>query len=352
MDVFQQHFASFQQYLSCSPYALFSGMALLAVNGISKQDEKGNFTVKDVSFTQEPFEKMAIAGETGSGKTTLLKMIAGLLQQDAGDLAFQQQKIMGPNDQLIPGHPGIVYLSQYFELRNNYWVYDFMEMANKLTEAEASTIYTVCQIEHLLKRRTNQLSGGEKQRIALARLLTTCPKLLLLDEPFSNLDTAHKNTIKSVIHDIGEKLGITCILVSHDAADILSWADTILILKDGAIVQQGTPQQIYDSPVNEYCAALFGDYNLIDADFLRSVMPGIQLSEKQMLIRPEQIHIVTEAGNTIEGIIQTILFMGSYCKMDVMVGNQMLRLNSDSRGYAKGDKVHLSISATDHWRMK
>ncbi len=347
MDVLQQHFTSFKQHLSFTPYALFSGMALLEVKGISKQDEKGNFTVKDVRFTQATFEKMAIAGETGSGKTTLLKMIAGLIQKGAGELTFQQQKIMGPNDQLIPGHPGIVYLSQYFELRNNYWVYDFMEMANKLTEAEANSIYTVCQVEHLLKRRTNQLSGGEKQRIALARLLTISPKLLLLDEPFSNLDTAHKNTIKSVIHDIGEKLGISCILVSHEPTDILSWADTILILKEGAIVQQGTPQQIYDSPVNEYCAALFGDYNLIDAGFLRSVIPDIQLKKKQMLIRPEQIHIVSEAGNTVEGIIQTILFMGSYCKMDVMVGTQLLRVNTVSREYVKGDKVHLSVSVAD-----
>ncbi|HEY6505584.1 MAG TPA: ATP-binding cassette domain-containing protein, partial [Chitinophagaceae bacterium] len=169
-------------------------MFFLKVNDTSRQ-EKEIFSVKNVSFSQRSFEKIAIAGETGSGKTTLLKMIAGLIQPTAGEILFENKKVIGPNDQLIPGHPAIAYLSQHFELLNNYWVHEILEMANKLNENEATGIFRVCQVEHLLNRRTNQLSGGEKQRIALARLLITSPRLLLLDEPFSNLDIIHKNTI-------------------------------------------------------------------------------------------------------------------------------------------------------------
>jgi len=180
----------------------FRGMALLSVSGISMEG-KGNFSVRDINFTQEYAQNIAIAGETGSGKTTLLKMIGGLVEPSAGEIRFEGKKILGPNDQLIPGHPGIGYLSQYFELRNNYWVHDLLEMFNKLTEEEAANLYRICQIDHLTDRKTDQLSGGEKQRIALARLLTGSPHLLLLDEPFSNLDAVHKRTIKKVIHYLG-----------------------------------------------------------------------------------------------------------------------------------------------------
>ncbi|MBY0479427.1 MAG: ABC transporter ATP-binding protein [Chitinophagaceae bacterium] len=327
-------------------------MALLTVNGVSKQ-ERGNFVVKEISFTQMPFEKIAIAGETGSGKTTLLKMIAGLIEPDAGEIQFQHKKIIGPNDQLIPGHPGIVYLSQYFELRNNYWVYDLMEMANKLSEAEANTIYSICQIEHLLKRRTNQLSGGEKQRIALAKLLTTSPKLLLLDEPFSNLDAAHKQTIKSVIHEIGIQLGISCIMVSHDALDVLSWADTILILKDGAVVQQGTPKQIYYQPANEYCAALFGTYNLINVGNkqILAALKGAEADEQQLLIRPEQIKIKTENKTALKGSIAKVLFFGSYYMLDVVIDQQLLHVKTEKGAYAEGEQIYLSIDAADLWLL-
>ena len=211
-------------------------MAMLMVKGISKHD-KGIFTIKDICFSQEAFQKIAIAGETGSGKTTLLKMIAGWIQPSAGEIRFGQERVLGPEEHLMPGHPGIAYLSQHFELRNNYWVHEILEYANLLTQQEADNIYAVCRIGHLLQRRTDQLSGGEKQRIALARLLITSPVLLLLDEPFSNLDMVHKKIMKLVIEDIGGKLGITCLMVLHEAPDILSWADTILVMKDGEILR-------------------------------------------------------------------------------------------------------------------
>ena len=255
-------------------------MALLTVSGITKK-EKENYTVKNISFAQQPLQKIAIAGETGSGKTTLLKMIAGLVQPDAGEILFEQERVVGPYEKLLPGHPRIAYLSQYFELRNNYRVEEELECKNLLSDEEANDLYAICRIQHLLKRKTDQLSGGEKQRIALARLLTTSPGLLLLDEPFSNLDTVHKRIIKSVIHDIGEKLKITCILVSHDALDILSWAETILVMKDGLVIQQDAPEQVYKQPVNEYCAGLFGDYNLISLNHAKAFVSMTRYSIKR-----------------------------------------------------------------------
>ncbi len=319
-------------------------MALLTVSGLSKT-ERSKFIVKDIHFSQQRFQKIAIAGETGSGKTTLLKMIAGLIQPDVGVILFENERVIGPLDKLIPGHPRIACLSQHFELRNNYRVEEELEAVNKLTEKEAKDLYAVCRIEHLLKRRTDQLSGGERQRIVLARLLSTSPGLLLLDEPFSNLDAIHTNITRSVIHDIGEKLKISCIMVSHDASDVLSWADSILVMKDGALIQQGTPQQIYRQPVNEYCAALFGEYNLISDLALASMIQNRNISQKPILIRPEHFIITDERNITLNGTIRSVSFHGSYSMIVVRVADQLIRVQTNKHRLATGDNIFLAVSA-------
>ena len=137
-----------------------------------------------------------------------------------------------------------IILSQHFELRNNYRVHELIEMTNQLDARSAQQIFDVCRISHLMMRKSDELSGGEKQRIALAKQLTSFPKLLLLDEPFSNLDRVHKELIRSVIEDICTTLKVTCLLVSHDATDLLSWADRIIIMQDGQVVQQVTDRSI------------------------------------------------------------------------------------------------------------
>lgn len=312
---------------------------------------KGNFSVKDINFTQEYAQNIAIAGETGSGKTTLLKMIGGLAEPSAGEIRFEGKKILGPNDQLIPGHPGIGYLSQYFELRNNYWVRDLLEMFNKLSEEEAANLYRICQIDHLTGRKTDQLSGGEKQRIALARLLIGSPRLLLLDEPFSNLDAVHKRTIKKVIHDLGEKMNISFIMVSHDALDILSWANTILLMKDGRVVQKGTPKEVYQQPINEYCAGLLGDYNLIDVRKSSSFtsLSNVDLMGKKMLIRPEQFTITDFESNSVAGIVEQVLYWGSYYTIDVLIDQQSVRVKTNKNELTTGSRVFLSCNTEDIW---
>ena len=325
-------------------------MALLEVAGISKL-EKEIFTVKEINFIQQYSQKIAIAGETGSGKTTLLKMIAGLIQPDAGKIIFEGKRVLGPLEKLIPGHPDIAYLSQHFELRNNYRVEEELQSKNLLTEDEAATIYDVCRIHHLLKRKTSQLSGGERQRIVLARLLTMTPKLLVLDEPFSNLDAVHKTIIKSVLEDIGTKLKITCILVSHDAMDSLSWAETIIVIKEGQIIQYGTPEQIYNQPVSEYCAGLFGEYIILSkantAAFINK--DDSKLYKKKLLVRPEHFNIVSKGNNTLNGTIQDIQFFGSYYTIDVLVNQQLIKIKTNNNQYAKKDTVYLSLPPEKIW---
>jgi iron(III) transport system ATP-binding protein len=250
--------------------------------------------------------KMAVAGETGSGKTTLLKTIAGLAQTETGTVTFMGRRVLGPMEKLIPGHPGIAYLSQQFELPQHLRIEQVLEYANELPEEDAQDLFRVCQIDHLMKRKTHQLSGGERQRIALAKLLISSPRLLLLDEPFSNLDMIHKDVLKTVIGDIGHRLDITCMLVSHDPLDTLSWADELVVLLDGKIVQQGSPTEVYRTPVDEYVAGLFGKYNLIEG----------------RIVRPEQIGISLETRpGAIRGMVETASFWGSFYETVVQTDN-------------------------------
>ena len=325
-------------------------MSLLKVSGISKKEERG-YTLHNVSFIQKERQHIAIAGETGSGKSTLLKIVAGLAQADAGEVHFENEKVKGPAEKLVPGHRGIAYLSQQFELPGFLRVEQVLTYANTLSAGEADNLYKICRVSHLLKRKTDQLSGGERQRIAIARLLSTSPKLLLLDEPFSNLDMVHKNVLKAVIHDIGAKLRITCMLVSHDPQDSLSWADQILVLKEGQLLQQGTPQEIYNQPRNEYVAGLFGRYNLISSarDKALFAQEGLNVKGETMLIRPEKIKLTTAEQATLKGKVKQVTFFGSYCAVEVLLSKTSITVETGICHLKKGEPVSLSVAPADVW---
>ncbi len=300
-------------------------MELLQVDGLNGR----------ISFTQEKGRKLAIAGETGSGKSTLLKMIAGLAEIGSGEVRFEGSRVLGPLERLVPGQPGIAYLSQHFELWHNYRVEEVLSYANDLSVEESVELYGICHIDHLLARRTDQLSGGERQRIALARLLVKPPRLLLLDEPFSNLDMIHKDVLKRVIRNIGDKLGITCILVSHDPLDLMAWADEIIVLRDGALVQKGSPEEVYRRPVDAYVAGLFGKYNLIGKTF----------------VRPEDIKILDEGGVTaadgwraLSGKVENVTFQGSHYDIDVQLKNSRLIVRTTRSGISVGDIIFVTLS--------
>lgn len=313
-------------------------MSLLAVNNITKKH--GTETVvNNISFTLDEGERIAIAGETGSGKTTLLRIIAGLGQADSGEVLFEGKKVRGVNEKLMPGHAGIAYLSQHFELNNNYRVEEVIEYANKLTPNETAQLVDVCHIGHLQKRLTQTLSGGEKQRVALARLLTYKPRLLLLDEPYSNMDQIHTHVLKNVVDVVGEQLGITCMLISHDPEDILPWADEVFIMRQGRIVQSGSPMAVYRHPQNEYAAGLLGKYNVLTLT-LSMTLPDRQYSA---FIRPEDILIVNEPGNAIRGRIHRINYYGSHYELIIIAEGQKLFAITNREDLTEGEEVWLRV---------
>lgn len=325
-------------------------MSFLEVSGISVQ-ERGNDALRHVSFAQQQFQKLAIAGETGAGKSTLLQVVAGLVQPSAGDVWFEGRRMKGPAEKLVPGNPGIAYLSQQFELPRFLRVEQVLRYANKLPQAEADRLFEVCRISHLATRQTNQLSGGERQRIALARLLLSSPKLLLLDEPFSNLDNAHKRILKAIIRDVGEQLDITCVLISHDPHDTLSWADEILVLQHGQLIQRGTPTQIYRQPVSEYAAALFGDYNLLEGTLVTALckQAGVRKKNKPMLVRPENFRLSKTEGAGLPGIVTGVQFFGSYAEVEVALAGGTVRVKDSTTAVALREAVFVAVAPEHIW---
>lgn len=332
-------------------------MPLLKVTDVTKRGP-GDFELKGITFSQNRHENIAIAGETGAGKSTLLKLVAGLIQPDGGELLLGKTKISGPHERLVPGHPGIAYLSQHFELQKSLRVEQVLAYSNKISDAEADRLYAVCQIDHLLKRRTDELSGGEKQRVAICRLLISSPQLLLLDEPFSHLDMVHKNTLKSVIRDIGEKLAITCMLVSHDPDDTLSWAHKILVMRDGKIIQKGSPESVYHRPVDEYTGGLFGNYNVIrPGDFKTfSQLPKVKKAmvaapDKAVFVRPEEFRIVKKSGSALRGRVETIGYYGHYSEAEIVIRKKKIVVRTSDHHLRQGQVVYVSVARQDLWML-
>ena len=321
-------------------------MNFLSVSHLHSNPQHGSFVLSDIIFSQHRFQKIAVAGETGSGKSTLLKIIAGLIQPKSGEIFFEGKKVMGPDWQLIPGEKGIAYLSQHFELRHNYRVEELLAYANTFSEEYAQRLYKICRIDHLMKRKHDQLSGGEAQRIALARLLITSPRLLILDEPFSNLDLIHKNLLKKIIEDVAEELKITLIMTSHDPSDLLPWADEIIVMQQGKIIQKGSPQIIYRKPVNEYCAALFGSYNLIENGAAKAIfkIPNDHPDNEKAFIRPENISVTPSPWVNEGAPVTAVQFMGNYYRLQIAFEQAVIIADVKESSFKAGDRVTVSLN--------
>jgi ABC-type Fe3+/spermidine/putrescine transport system ATPase subunit len=325
--------------------------SILTVTNLSLT-ENGFTALQPISFSQKQGQKLALAGESGAGKSTLLQLVAGLIQPSTGTVHANGSRVRGPQDVLVPGHLGVAYLSQKSDLPHSLRVEQVLRYANKRPEAEAQAVYALCRIDHLMLRRTDQLSGGEQQRVALARLLLGAPKLLLLDEPFSNLDRTHKRILQGIIEELGTRLGITCLLVSHDAADVLPWADEILVLHRGQLVQQGSPEHLYHQPADEATAALFGDYNLVHGPDRRALLPGTRFKkDTALLVRPEQLLLQPAGAAGAAGVVQAVRFLGSYYEVEIELPANSVRVRTAAAGQQLGEEVTVSVVAGGGWAI-
>ena len=303
----------------------------------------GRLAVDDVSFQLQHGSQMGLIGETGSGKSTLLKMIAGLLTVDKGGVTIDGERVLGPDEKLLPGHPSIGYLSQFFELRNHYRVEEELDYSNLMDEGEALELFTLCKIDHLLPRWTSEVSGGERQRIVLAKKLIARPSLLLLDEPFSNLDLIHKNILKKVLLEVKNKLDLTIVIASHDPQDILSWADHVLVMRSGSIVDQGSPFVLYHQPASIYVASLLGPINIVSEHVAMRLGLTNRFSSAEFFLRPERIRINTVDAEGVDAGVMEIKFAGSFYLISVLILEEVVVVSTTCCEWKVGDKIKIMV---------
>ncbi|MEQ8475086.1 MAG: ABC transporter ATP-binding protein [Fulvivirga sp.] len=318
-------------------------MSLVKVDNVEKQYNRDRKALYPISLSINKNEKLGIVGETGSGKSTLLKVIAGLIAPDGGSVAFKGKVLHNPLDQLIPGHPSIAYLSQHFELPFFRTVEEIVYDPYKISQDGVNELFKACHIDHLIQADSQQLSGGEKQRVAIARLLVDTPEILLLDEPFSNLDLYHQNVIKSTLKNIESTMDTTIVLVAHNPLDVLSWADIILAMKLGKVVQTDGPFNIYNFPNNEYVAGLFGKYNMVNPAKWGIKDKRLTKIKSKVIVRPEAFSISNNKEVGTSGMVLEKTYFGSHEQLLVKVGDEELIVNADVGKFSNRDKVFIHL---------
>jgi putative spermidine/putrescine transport system ATP-binding protein len=295
---------------------------LLQLNNIETTSAIGGTVLHNINMQVLAQDKVAIMGETGCGKTTLLKTIAGFIQHSAGQISFNDKIIKGPDHQLIAGNAGIGYLSQQSDLRHNYKMQDLLDYANTYDKIFFNELIDICNVRHLLLRNSRQLSGGEKQRLALVKVLLEKPQLIILDEPFTNLDQHHATTMRDILTKLGKQNFCSFLMSAHSKEEVLSWADYLYIMHEGQIIQEGHPTHIYFQPKNLYVAELLGDFTLINS----SIKTFFSLSDDILYLRPEQLHI-TDAQPTNSTVID-VKHYGGYYKYKLALQDEILITNS------------------------
>lgn len=236
---------------------------MLTIHSLSKSFDRGkSYALKNVNFTLKKGDVCAIVGESGSGKTTLVRLIAGLESPDEGSILLAGKEVASVKRLVPPEKRKIGLVFQEYALFPHLTIlenilYGISKMKNK--KIRATEMVQLVGLAGMESRYPHQLSGGQQQRVALARALAPNPSLLILDEPFSNLDAMLRMQLRNQVFDIIKKTGVTALFVTHDTQDALSVADEILILQHGKVIQKDAAANLYLKPNSVYVASLFGN---------------------------------------------------------------------------------------------
>jgi iron(III) transport system ATP-binding protein len=268
--------------------------------------------LQGVNLEVPPGSLTAVLGLSGCGKTTLLRVIAGFERAERGSVSLGGRTLDDGHTYLPTEKRGIGYVPQEGALFPHLSVEANVGFALSRAERRGKAVATLLEmvgIAPLAKRLPNQLSGGEQQRVALARALAPRPHALLLDEPFSSLDASLRVRVREEVHALLREQGVTTMLVTHDQEEALSLADSVAVLRDGTIVQQGTPAELYEQPVDESLARFLGAVNLVDASFdgaiARTPLGALELrggpnpdgtAVGVVMVRPEQLEVQLQAA--------------------------------------------------------
>jgi len=291
-------------------------MLQVAISSFSYHEK---IILQNLTFTVNEGRQLAIIGESGCGKSTLLKLIYGLYDCNEGHLSWKSEPILGPKFHLVPGMPFMKYLAQDFDLMPFITVGENVgkflsnfypnEKQNRIDEL--LHLVEMSEFKHV---KAKFLSGGQMQRVALARVLAQEPEVLLLDEPFSHIDNFRKNKLRRKIFKYLKDKQITTLVASHDINDVLSFSDEVIVLKDTTILEKATPYELYYHPKYQYTAALFGEVN------------EMEINGKTQLIYPNQLQIVEKSDIQVE--VVSSYFKGKYYLIEAKFENKLIFFES------------------------
>ena len=299
--------------------------ALLEIKALCKSFNKGkDYVVDKVELSLKKGDIMALVGESGSGKTTLVRLIAGLETPDSGSILIAGNTVTSNSTFVPPEERKIGMVFQDYALFPHLTVYQNITYGCKDIEKEQLTeLLELVGLIGYEGRYPHQLSGGQQQRVALARALAPRPQLLILDEPFSNLDIALKLQLRNEIFEIIQQLGITAIFVTHDTQDAIMIADDIVVLRKGKIVQQGNATSLYNDPNSLYVAALFGSVVPLNVKDL-SYFKHTAADSETYAIRLERFQVNAQSTFKVRAIIERSLFFGQQYLNTVKLPNGTL----------------------------
>ncbi len=328
---------------------------MLIADKVSKTFDGGVQAVENVSFSLAPGRIMGLVGASGSGKSTLLNMLAGLANVDSGAVLLNGKRVPGPSDVLIAGHPDIRLVHQEYQLMPNVSIRENINYAVRYFEKSYRTfrvdaLLKLCRLTAVQDRLPRQVSGGEKQRTAIARAIADVPAVLLLDEPFSHLDLPNRLLVRDLLFELVREQQTACLFVTHDASDALSIADTIGILRDGQLIQLDTPKAVYHRPQTAYAAQLTGRVTVLPAsDRPLLGLPESDQSNEWLCIRPEQVQL-TELG--MPATVRAVFFLGSQYELEVSLNDQVtLRVLTARSDIEIGQTVMIRVDADAVWTL-
>lgn len=285
--------------------------------------------LKNLSFDVESGKVFCILGESGCGKTSLLKAVRGFMDRDEGEIYFQGERVFNKSEKLVPGTPGVAIVHQDFQLEPGFTVFDIIRHhLNKYTREyqiqRTKELIEICNLSELQNKQAKELSGGQKQKVALAKALIEEPPLLILDEPFSNLDNISKADFKEILRKVVDELNISLLFVTHDSKDAITFSDEIIIVQNGNVLQQGEPKKLVSKPTNSYAARLLGLSNIILGKDIQQFFNESLIPDKHYWVPFGAITI--EEGNQFEAT--STEFLGDEIIMNIRLSESILKIKS------------------------
>lgn len=299
--------------------------------------------IENVSFTIAKGQNTAIIGESGCGKSTLLKLIYGLYDLDSGAINYNDKPILGPKYNLVPGVDYIKYLAQEFDLMPYITVEEnvgkfLSNMYPEQKKARVQELLEMVEMTAFAKVKAKFLSGGQQQRVALARVLALEPEIILLDEPFSQIDSFRKNSLRRNLFRYLKDKGVTCIIATHDSTDALSFSDETIVVQNGKVVAKGDSKSLYENPANKYIASLFGEVNELKLSQLIALEDD---EDALLLLYPHQLKVVDNA--LMKAVVKQCYFKGSHYLIKAAFERRAIFFEHDSE-IELNQEVYLMLS--------